>query len=114
MTTRKGRKPLDDALASEFVYGTPQSKMEPMSSLPEPELTPELPKSSSPKANSQPQTSLMSKLLATPDKEATIRLTADLPESMHRKLSILCARTGKKKVEVVRMLLAEALEGIED
>jgi predicted DNA-binding protein len=50
----------------------------------------------------------------TPPKEATIRFTVDLPASMHRRLSILAARTGKKKAEIVRVLLKEALEKVND
>jgi KilA-N domain len=52
--------------------------------------------------------------LAVPSKEATTRLTVDLPDSMHRKLSILAARTRRTKVEIVRMLLDEALSNIKD
>ena len=55
----------------------------------------------------------MSKLMDAPEKEPTVRLTVDLSESMHRKLSILCAKTGRKKAEVVRLLLSEALEGVD-
>jgi predicted DNA-binding protein len=50
----------------------------------------------------------------TPTKEATVRITVDLAESMHRKLSLLSARTGKKKAEIVRFLLDEALKEVED
>jgi len=39
-----------------------------------------------------------------------IRLTIDLPKSMHRKLSVLAAKTGRKKAEIVRLLLDEALD----
>jgi predicted DNA-binding protein len=57
----------------------------------------------------------MSQLLETSsEKEATIRLTVDLPESMHRKLSLLSARSGRKKAEIVRMLLDEALQEVEE
>jgi hypothetical protein len=52
---------------------------------------------------------LMSRLMATPEKEATVRITVDLPKSMHQKLSMLSARTGKKKAEIVRMLLDDVL-----
>lgn len=45
-------------------------------------------------------------------KELTVRFTVDLTESMHRKLSILAARTGKKKADIVRMLLDEALQEV--
>ena len=40
----------------------------------------------------------MSKLQA-PDKEATIRFTVDMSETLHRKLSMLVAKTGRKKVD---------------
>jgi type IV secretory pathway VirB10-like protein len=53
--------------------------------------------------------SLMSKLQA-PDKEATVRFTVDMSESLHRKLSMLAARTGRKKVDIVRMLLEDGLK----
>jgi predicted DNA-binding protein len=36
-----------------------------------------------------------------------------LPASMHRKLSILAAKTGKKKAEIVRMLLDDALADVD-
>ncbi|PSB56825.1 hypothetical protein C7B77_10525 [Chamaesiphon polymorphus CCALA 037] len=59
----------------------------------------------------QPSPSLISKLMQnTPEKEATVRLTVDLPKSTHTKLSVLCAHNGLKKAEVVRMLLDEALK----
>lgn len=59
----------------------------------------------------QPTTSFMSKLMQnSPEKEATVRLTVDLPKSTHTKLSVLCAHNGLKKAEVVRMLLDEALK----
>ena len=58
---------------------------------------------------------LMSQLQQTNHpKEPTIRLTVDLPESMHRKLSVLAAKTSKKKVEIIRFLLDEALKDVED
>jgi hypothetical protein len=53
--------------------------------------------------------SLMSKLQA-PDKEATVRFTVDMSESLHRKLSMLAAKTGRKKVDIVRMLLEDGLK----
>ena len=42
--------------------------------------------------------SLISKLQA-PDKEATVRFTVDMSETLHRKLSMLAAKTGRKKVD---------------
>lgn len=127
MTTKKSRKPLDDALGIEFVYGKPAATIplsepaeesEPLTNL-DPVATPKSKAPSVPKTkkNVQPdvQPRLMTQLIqAVPQKEATVRLTVDLTETQHRKLSILCAKTGRKKAEIVRMLLSEALDGIED
>jgi predicted DNA-binding protein len=33
---------------------------------------------------------------------------------MHRKLSILAAKTGRKKADIVRMLLEQAIEDVEE
>jgi hypothetical protein len=93
-------------VATGFVYGESEQLPPP----PEKAQPSEQPPESKPKEKS----TLMSKLMQSPEKEATVRLTVDLSESMHRKLSILCARTGRKKVEVVRMLLDEALGEVED
>ncbi len=121
MSPRKNRKSLDDILAQQFIYGEqPQEQDRELS-----------PKSTSPASPSE-QSSLSQpradapldateKALSdlplldkfqTPPKEATIRFTVDLPASMHRKLSLLAARTGKKKAEIVRVLLDEALEDV--
>jgi hypothetical protein len=55
------------------------------------------------------EASLMSKLQA-PDKEATVRFSVNMSESLHRKLSMLAAKTGRKKVDIVRMLLEDGLK----
>ena len=47
-------------------------------------------------------------------KEATVRFTVDLPESMHRELSILAAKQGMSKADIVRILLDKALVGVEE
>jgi hypothetical protein len=137
MTTKKPRKSLGDTLANNFVYGdnAPIPAAEPIVEQVEPiaparreavvktvetvvyqveplvkaAATEETSAPVSPQA--QPPTSLMSRLMQnTPEKEPTVRLTVDLPQSTHKKLSILCANTGMKKVEVVRMLLNDALK----
>ena len=123
MTTKKPRKSLGDTLANNFVYGdqaaipaaemiveqvepTLGEQVEPIVQVVTTEET-SAPISSQP----QPTNSLMSRLMQnTPEKEPTVRLTVDLPQSTHKKLSILCANTGMKKVEVVRMLLNDALK----
>lgn len=126
MSSKRSRKSLDDALAQQFIYGEKQR-----STLQEPaleqaplELPPEQPspfESTSEGARSvtggdlgvtekiSSDSTLMDKF-QTPPKEATVRFTVDLPASMHRKLSIVAARTGKKKADIVRVLLDEALE----
>jgi len=127
MSTKK-RKPLGSAM-EEFVFGTneaasPAPELVSPAATPTASLTPEValpatppPEAALPMAKPpQPpvsapdpvpiqskEPSLMSKLQA-PDKEATVRFTVDMSESLHRKLSILAAKTGRKKVDIVRML----------
>jgi hypothetical protein len=114
----KKRKSLDDTLASEFVYG--QNAVEPqlVTTQVEEEMTEEpepLPKkTTAAKTAKTKKTSIVSKLKQDSEKEPTVRLTVDLPQSMHRKLSMLAAKTGKKKAEIVRFLLDEVLEEVDD
>jgi len=112
MSPRKSRKPLNDALAKQFIYGEKPPETEAM---PAAEQTAsEIPSQpASPCPEKAPSSSRLIDKLQAPPKEATVRFTVDLPESMHRKLSILAARTGKKKAEIVRVLLDETLQDIE-
>jgi hypothetical protein len=121
MATKKTRKSLDDALANNFVYGNntliPATEPEEEQIEPKPEkgknLVEPIAKAVATEAIPPQPTTLMSRLMQnTPEKEPTIRLTVDLPQSTHKKLSILCANTSMKKVEVVRMLLDDALKDI--
>lgn len=82
----KPRKPLHDALADQFVYGV----------------------------NDSDKPSILDKLQPVESREATKRFTVDLPESMHRKLSILSAKTGRSKADIVRTLLDEILSNFHD
>ena len=109
---KKRRKPLDDALAQQFVYGG--DEQEESVTVPKAEQPPAI-KEVEPATNEKPskELNLMEKLQLEP-KEATKRFTVDLPESMHRKLSILSARTGRTKADIVRMLLDETLKDVED
>lgn len=68
------------------------------------------------KSTSTPQSrksNLMSQRQRITPKEPTVRLTVDLTESMHRNLSLLAAKTGRKKSEIIRLLLDEALKDLE-
>jgi len=126
MSSKRSRKSLDDALAQQFIYGgkPPGTEKEPTPEDTPSESSPEQPSlsdSESVAAQSPADTPsgvtekpplklrLMGKF-QTPPKEATIRFTVDLPQSMHRRLSLLAARTGKSKAEIVRVLLDEALD----
>ena len=126
----KKRKSLNDALAQQFVFGSqPSPEVEPESE-PEPEPSPEVELEPSPEPEPQPkvqkkprtQTKTKKKELNVSDRlqpverEATVRITVDLPESLHKRLSIYCATSGNKKAEVVRVLLDEYLsqQGIKD
>jgi hypothetical protein len=131
MSTKK-RKPLGSAM-EEFVFGTKEAASPPPPEVISPaprvsqaaEIPPTLitPEAASPTATppqpeasaSEPvsiqskEPSFMSKLQA-PDKEATVRFTVDMSETLHRKLSVLAAKTGRKKVDIVRMLLEDGLK----
>jgi hypothetical protein len=120
MSTKK-RKPLDDALASEFVYGPKEQphvkETETQDSAkpsPEQETVPVAKPVEKPTSTKSTKSNLMSQLYSTTPKEPTVRLTVDLTESMHRKLSLLAAKTGRKKAEIVRLLLDEALKEVEE
>ena len=52
--------------------------------------------------------------IAVTTKEATVRFTVDLPESMHRELSILAAKKGVNKSDIIRMLLNDALKDVDE
>jgi hypothetical protein len=94
---KRERKPLNDKLAESFVFGQQsEGNVEIESS----QLNPKKTKN------------LIEKLEA-PAREPTIRFTVDLAESVHKKLSILAAKSGRKKAEIVRMLLDQALEDVE-
>lgn len=121
---RKKRKSLDDSLASEFVFGGNKSEetapalenIEPEAEsevTPEAEPIPTTPMSEKPAKKSNKESSLMQKLKLEA-KEPTKRFTIDLQESVHRKLSILAAKTGRTKADIVRMLLDDALEDINE
>jgi hypothetical protein len=133
MSTKK-RKPLGSAM-EEFVFGTKEKEAAPppapgvvsspaqqasqeaeipptplIPSVLLPTTKPPKPEASAPESVRQSkEPSLMSKLQA-PDKEATVRFTVDMSESLHRKLSVLAAKTGRKKVDIVRMLLEDGLK----
>lgn len=128
MSSKRSRKSLDDALAQQFIYGEKQrgtlqdpapeqASLEPPPEQPSPfESTTEAARSATGGVLGVTEkisndSTLMDKF-QTPPKEATVRFTVDLSASMHRKLSILAARTGKKKAEIVRVLLDEALADV--
>lgn len=128
--TKKRRKSLNDTLAKEFVYGSspasepeaetkppqptakPEPAPEPAEPQPKPEPTPELTQSE-PKPKRTKKPSLMDKLQAE-TKESTKRFTIDLAESLHRKLSLLSVRSERSKADIVRILLEEALQDVDD
>jgi hypothetical protein len=121
MNTKKG-KPLGSVM-EEFVFGTKEAlpvptppfvvspsapaafqttETPPTPPIPFallPTATPPQPEASAPEPLpiQSKELSLMSKLQA-PNKEATVRFTVDMSETLHRKLSMLAAKTGRKKV----------------
>ncbi len=117
----KKRKSLNDSLASEFVFGedkpkveaknTPKAEKKAIAIAGESEST----SPTQPKLNEKliTSSSLMEKLQVEA-KEGTKRFTIDLKESVHRKLSILSAKTGRSKADIIRMVLDDVLEEINE
>ncbi|MEG4248612.1 hypothetical protein [Microcoleus sp. Pol10D4] len=130
MSTKK-RRPLGSAM-EEFVFGTQETASPTPPELVSPAPTPTAsqtpptmeaalpaPTATEPESLAAEPIPVQSKerslthRLQAPDKEATVRFTVDMSESLHRKLSMLAARTGRKKVDIVRMLLEEGLKEVE-
>ena len=107
--TRRKRKPLDDALASDFVYGK-DSNVE-NEEIEEEVVSPQV--KSVTHRTQEKELSLMDKLQVK-SKEATKRFTVDLEESLHRDLSILAAEMGRTKADIVRILLRDAVQTIKE
>ena len=63
------------------------------------------------KANKQ---SALDKIMESSAQERMIRITVDLEESKHRKLSMLCAKSGKTKAHIIRLLLDDLLNDVEE
>lgn len=129
----KKRKSLDDALAQEFVYGENEASNQPSSIKPgtieqtQPEVvektkktqqavtSPSLPRTQEKQTKKKKsKLSIMDKLQPVEQREATKRFTVDLPDSMHRKLSILAAKTGRTKADIVRTLLEDVLQEVNE
>ncbi len=121
--TKRQRKSLDDSLASEFVFGgdKPETEAAPTPQVEAEEVTADSEESTSiapikEKARAREpkkELSLMDKLQLEA-KEPTKRFTIDLRESVHRKLSILAAKTGRSKADIIRMVLDDVLQDVEE
>ena len=120
----KKRKSLDDSLAKDFVFGgnkpateeTPAEETTPEVEevkAVEPEPEPNAPITPKSDVKLSASSSLMDKLQVEA-KEGTKRFTIDLRESVHRKLSILSARTGRSKADIIRMVLDDVLADVEE
>ncbi|MBD1838889.1 hypothetical protein [Coleofasciculus sp. FACHB-501] len=102
MTPKKPRKTLNDA-ADKFIFG----------SEPKPEPPTEKPSATSPSTHGSG--GLLEKLQKEEStKERPIRVSLDLSPEMHRRLTNLANRTSRKKSEVLRILLAQALAELEE
>jgi hypothetical protein len=77
---------------------TPTASLTPFALLPVATLPPPFASAPQPVPLQSKEPSLMSKLQA-PDKEPMVRFTVDMSESLRRKLSMLAAKTGRKKVD---------------
>lgn len=94
---------LDDVFAA--AQSKPPTKKE-KSKMPKATSTP-VPETN---AQGQSDSELLADILAPAEApERTIRFTADLPESLHRRLTMAAATSGKRKVDIVRAVLDAVL-----
>jgi hypothetical protein len=98
--TKKPKKTLDD-VAAQFIFGNPDN---------EDTSTP----STSPKLPQTDASGLLEKLKKEPlQRVKPIRVSLDLDPEMHQRLTDLANRLGRKKSEVLRILITQALTEIE-
>lgn len=123
MTKRQNPKPKRQSLdvaAKDFIFG---DKVQPVEQKPaefkasELQTTNESPAEvvvteEPTKTPPQKKTSLLAQLQQAPV-EGTKRFCVDLPLSMHQRLTDLAFRTGRAKTEIVRLLLEQALDELE-
>ena len=70
---------------------------------------------SEPKPQAQSDSEILADILAPTDApERNVRFTADLPESLHRRLTMAAATSGKRKVDIVRAILDAVLPQVSD
>lgn len=68
-----------------------------------------------PKSQAQSDSEILADILAPTDApERNIRFTADLPESLHRRLTMAAATSGKRKVDIVRAVLDAVLPQVNE
>lgn len=115
MSPPRERKSLDQSLEDAFVYGEPEQKPQPEPAIAKDksEAKPAKQKAK-PKAEDNSIAALVSELQASLPTERTIRFTVDMPESLHKKLSVFAARSGRKKVDIVRAVLEAVLKDVEE
>lgn len=109
MSPHKQRKSLNDNEALDFVFG--ESKAPPNSTK---NTLPTKRKSEKEPIPKESMSDIMDELLNKPEKEATVRITVDLPQSLHRKLSIFAATSGHSKAHIIRTLLEPLLEQVNE
>lgn len=98
--TKKPKKTLDD-VAAQFIFGNPDDEDTSTPSAP-----PKLPQTDS--------SGLLEKLKKEPlQRVKPIRVSLDLDPEMHQRLTDLANRLGRKKSEVLRILITQALAEIE-
>ncbi|MEG4407185.1 hypothetical protein [Microcoleus sp. MON2_D5] len=93
---------------------TSTASLTPEAALPALTLTPLQPEASASEPVLAPsKESSLTHRLQAPDKELTVRFTVDMSAGRALQASMLAARTGRKKVDIVRMLLEDGLKDVE-
>lgn len=116
MSPQKRRSLSDDAAA--FVFGSdtpPKSEALPAevpspSSAPVPSKPKQSAKAQRPSAKNRNRSSrAIDELMQSAEQERQVRITIDLAASQHRSLTRVCADLGKSKAEIIRVLVDDFL-----
>lgn len=122
MSSQKRRSLADDEAAA-FVFGDTPSEV---TIAPEPK--PASPKQTAPKSTKPKQTTpkrsqtkakakekqgrAIDALMQSADQERQVRITVDLAASQHQGLTLACAQLGKTKAEIIRALVDDFLDEV--
>lgn len=124
------RKSLADADAAAFIFGTPSSTTTTVEDQPTDNMAPEPQTAPNPQPEAKPTPAkattakrapakkktksnrAIDELMQSTKQERQVRITVDLAASQHQALTLVCAKLGKPKAEIIRALVDDFLDEV--